>query len=129
MPPRVRAALSVDTVELRAAGQAPAPSSGHRLRRQTLALLVAAALEDEATGLRLHALAEPVRAGSLALLRLVRALHAMPESSPRSIVRISALIAWTSVEWRERAADRLYARPSSECRTAGRPQKGPIDLA
>src|SRR3954451_7188476 len=76
MPPRVRAALPVDTVELRAAGQAPAPSSGHRLRRQTLALLVAAALEDEATGLRLHALAEPVRASPLALLRLVRALHA-----------------------------------------------------
>src|SRR3954453_3360474 len=75
MPPRVRAALPVDTVELRAAGQAPAPSSGHLLRRQALALLVAAALEDEATGLRLHALAEPVGASPLALLRLGRALH------------------------------------------------------
>src|SRR3954468_20509344 len=79
----MRPTFPVDAIELRASGQAPTPGSGHRLRGQSLALLVAAALEDEAARLRPHPLAEAVGASPLALLGLVRALHAMPESSPR----------------------------------------------
>ena len=45
------------------------------LRREPLAALVAAALEQRAAGARAHAGAEPVGAGALALLRLVGALH------------------------------------------------------
>src|SRR3954468_20625401 len=89
----MRSAFPVDAIEFCASGQAPTPGSGHRLRRQALALLVAAALEDEAPGLRLHPLAEAVGASPLALLGLVRALHAKAESSPRSLTRISALVA------------------------------------
>src|SRR3954452_16256749 len=80
----MRSTLPVDAVELRASGQAPAPGSGHRLRSQSLALLVAAALQDEAAGLPLHALAEAVGASPLALLGLIRALHAVRESSQRT---------------------------------------------
>src|SRR4051795_9957588 len=72
----MRSALPVHTVELRASGQAPAPGCGHRLRSQSLALLVAATLEDEAPGLRLHPLAEAMGASPLPLLWLIRALHA-----------------------------------------------------
>src|SRR5436190_12653953 len=79
----MRSAVPVDAIELRASGQAPTPGSGHRLRSQSLALLVAAALEDEAPGLRLHPLAEAVGASPLALLGLIRALHAKPQSSQR----------------------------------------------
>src|SRR4051794_41007350 len=93
MPAGMRSTLPVDAVELRASGQAPAPGSGHRLRSQSLALLVTAALEDEAARLRLHPLPEAVGASPLALLGLIRALHAKRESSPRPILRISALIA------------------------------------
>src|SRR3954452_7939438 len=91
--PGMRSAFPVDAVEFRASGQAPAPGSGHRLRGQSLALLVTAALQDEAPGLRLHPLAEAVGASPLALLRLVRALHAVGECSPPPIPRISALLA------------------------------------
>src|SRR5215210_4860875 len=45
------------------------------LDRQPLAALVATALEDDATGTGLHASAEAVRPGALALLGLVGALH------------------------------------------------------
>src|SRR5215210_2698978 len=45
------------------------------LDREPLAALVATALEDDATGTRLHARPEAVRAGALALLGLVGALH------------------------------------------------------
>src|SRR4051794_8878448 len=89
----MRPALPVHTVELGASGQAPAPGGGHRLRSQALALLVAAALEDEAPGLRLHALAEAMDASPLALLRLIGALHGDGESSQPPIRRISALVA------------------------------------
>src|SRR3954466_5301184 len=89
----MRSAFPVDAIEFCASGQASTPGSGHRLRRQALSLLVAAALEDEAAGLRLHPLAEAVGASPLALLGLVRALHAKPESSPRPMARISALVA------------------------------------
>src|SRR3954451_21441883 len=125
----MRAALPVDTVELRAAGQAPAPGSRHRLRRQTLALLVAAALEDEAAGLRLNALAEHVGPCALALLGLVRALHCEGECSPDSFLRISALIARTSVQTARPAPGQLYARPSLRMPDRWTPRTGPINLA
>src|SRR3954464_6491851 len=125
----MRAALPVDTVELRAGGQAPAPGSRHRLRRQTLALLVAAALEDEAAGLRLHALAEPMGPCALALLGLVRALHCEGECSPDSFLRISALIARTSVQTARPAPGQLYARPSLRMPDRWTPRTGPINLA
>src|SRR3954471_8994176 len=89
----MRSTFPVDAIEFCASGQASTPGSGHRLRRQALSLLVAAALEDEAAGLRLHPLAEAVGASPLALLGLIRALHAKDECSPESFGRISALIA------------------------------------
>src|SRR4051795_1641720 len=91
----MRSAFPVDAIEFCASGQESTPGPGHRLRRQALALLVAAALQDEASGLRLHPLAEAVGASPLALLGLIRALHAKPQSSQRPFVRISALVAAT----------------------------------
>ena len=83
---RVRAALAVDALELGAAREpAPAPLAGAAALgaralapcsgRQPLAALAAAALEDRSPAARAHARAEPVRAGPLALLGLVGALH------------------------------------------------------
>src|SRR3954453_7897084 len=99
----MRSALPVHTVQLRASGQAPAPGCGHRLRSQSLALLVAAALQDEAPGLRLHALAEAMGASPLAFLGLIGALHGDRESSQRPIDRISALVAAMALTTRHRS--------------------------
>src|SRR5206468_815636 len=104
----------VDAIEFCASGQAPTPGSGHRLWRQALALLVAAALEDEAPCLRLHPLAEAVGASPLALLGLVRALHAKPQSSPRPISRISALVAGALVRPAERSPRPVVCCPLPE---------------
>src|SRR3954462_3032209 len=100
----MRPTFPVDAIELRASGQAPTPGSGHRLRGQALALLVAAALEDEAASLRLHPLAEAMGASPLALLGLVRALHAIRECSPTRFPRISALIAQDPVRCGQRGS-------------------------
>src|SRR5215213_5532640 len=113
--------LPVDPIELGAAGQAATPGSGHRLRGQSLALLVAAALQDESPGLRLHPLAEAVGASPLALLGLIRALHAKAESSPRPITRISALVAGALVTPAQPAARPDVCCPSP--RAAG-PHRG-----
>ena len=80
---RRRAALAVDALELRAARQAAAAGrraasshvNPHASGGESLAPLVAAALERQPAGARAHAGAEPVRTGALALLRLVGALH------------------------------------------------------
>ena len=86
VPVAVRAALAVDALELGAARQAAALGPARRrtsgrqrpLARsdgESLAALGAAALERQPAGRVLHARAEPVRAGALALLGLVGPLH------------------------------------------------------
>ena len=88
VPARVRAALAVDAVELAAARQAPAlaprraaagrrprPARRPRLRGEASAALAAATAQDVPARLRAHARTETVRAGALALLWLVGALH------------------------------------------------------
>src|SRR3712207_6300206 len=58
------------------------------LDRQPLAALVATALEDETAGAGLHARAEPVRAGALALLGLVGALHGGEDTTAAALHRL-----------------------------------------
>ena len=86
----VRAAAAVDPLELGAARQ-PARARparpgtrgrlGHRLDGEALAALGAAVLEHPPTCARAHARAEPVDAGALAFLGLIRALHGLTERS------------------------------------------------
>ena len=57
---------------------------------QALAALGPAALERQAPGLRLHALAEPVAAGALALLWLVGAFHGERASATRRRILLHA---------------------------------------
>src|SRR3954451_12306216 len=126
----MRSAFPVDAVKFRASGQAPAPGSGHRLRGQSLALLVTAALQDEAPGLRLHPLAEAMGASPLALLGLIRALHAVGECSPRPIPRISALVAYEQpVQSRRSAKAVVCSRFLVDAGPLDAPKTGPTRLA
>ena len=89
------------------------PGASRASDSQSLATLVAPTLERQATRARPHAVPKAVGASALALLRLIRALHATRECSPPLILRISALVAGLSPSAGFASADRLYARSSS----------------
>ena len=95
IPPAVRAALAVHALELGATRETPtlgATGRGELMRQlvhrglpqtvRRLRPLARRRFRDDASGLRLHPLAESVRASALALLGLVGALHGLAQGSP-----------------------------------------------
>ena len=71
-------ALTVNPLEFRGVGQACTPTPWQRSDGQPFAPAPAPGCDDSASADRAHALAKTVSLGSLAAVRLVRALHKTP---------------------------------------------------
>ena len=125
VPARVRAALTIDALELAAAGQPAALSTravGHRLGGEPLAALVPPALQKRTAGASSHARAEPVRAGALALLGLIGALQVASQGTrSRSVRPLAAFLAFCGAASRGRGLLDFGRCTLAEPRAAGGP--------